>query len=384
MYGEMVPLMQLGPFSVTAYSLMMALAACLALTVTILVDRRKTDGIGTERAVTLVLLSTLMALVGGHLVYGLAFFPALDVDYGGYGFLLRLYEGGYTLFGAVFFVLLACVLLGRAWRIPSTRLMDSLAPGAALALCVGRVAEVFNGQGLGVTVEEEALQFFPYAVCTYMDADWAEWYLAVFVFEAAAALVMFCVLLVMLRRPRRDGYIAGLFLTMLCASQIYFEQHRADDCIRFGFVRLTQLCALAVMIGLLVIRTRRLVRGRGWKWEDGVRFIRFTAAALCVVFIEFAFEKPQFYPYLDACLILMVLCICLPCAVRVRRDAAMGQKILHIALCVASAAFAVFMIYILTLGLENEWDYLFAFMLVSLFVMAFDVCPRREDEGCIA
>ena len=101
-------LFRLGPLSVTPYSLMMGLAFLLALAVTFLTARRV---FSAERIVTMVCLGTVAAILGGHLVYSLAFFPALEVDYGGYSFIARLHEGGSTLFGAVFFVMLACYLL---------------------------------------------------------------------------------------------------------------------------------------------------------------------------------------------------------------------------------------------------------------------------------
>lgn len=373
MYGEMDVLFRLGPLSVTPYSLMMGLAVLLAMAVTFFETRQR---LSVERTVTLVCSCVIAALLGGHIVYSLAFFPALEIDYGGYLFILRLHEGGSTLFGAVFFVMLACFLLARHWKMQARELMDYLAPGAAVALLIGRSAEYFNGQGLGQAVEEEAFQRFPFAVCTYMDEDWSEWYLAVFVFEAAMALILFLLLMIQRRRSLRSGFLSGFFLSVFCASQIFLEQLRADDCIRFGFVRLTQICALVVLIALLVFRTQRLVRARGWNWEDTFRVIRFVFAALCVVFTEFAFEKPQYYPYLSACIILFSLSIAYPGF----RKARTQKRALYLSIALISLILAALMLYILTLGLENEWDYLYALMAICVSVMAFDACPRNKLE----
>ena len=70
MYGEMEVLFRLGPLSVTPYSLMMGLAFLLALAVTFLTARRV---FSAERIVTMVCLGTVAAILGGHLVYSLAF-----------------------------------------------------------------------------------------------------------------------------------------------------------------------------------------------------------------------------------------------------------------------------------------------------------------------
>ena len=349
MYGEMEVLFRLGPLSVTPYSLMMGLAFLLALAVTFLTSRRT---LSAERIVALVGFSAIAAVLGGHIVYSLAFFPALEADYGGYSFIIRFHEGGATLFGAVFFVMLVCFLLARHWHLRPAVLMDAAAPGAAIALCVGRAAEYFNGQGLGQAVENAVFQRFPFAVCTYMDEDWSEWYLAVFVFEAAAALILFLLLIFLRRRSVRTGFLSGLFLSVFCASQIFLEQLRADDCIRFGFVRLTQICGLVVLVALLWARTVRVVRARGWTWEETVRVIRFLAATFCVVFTEFAFEKPQYYPYLSACIVLLSLSIACPELIRAGKQ----NTVRRISGAVISLVLGGAMLYILTLGLENEWD----------------------------
>ena len=373
MYGEMEVLFRLGPLSVTPYSLMMGLAFLLALAVTFLTSRRT---LSAERIVALVGFSAIAAVLGGHIVYSLAFFPALEADYGGYSFIIRFHEGGATLFGAVFFVMLVCFLLARHWHLRPEVLMDAAAPGAAIALCVGRAAEYFNGQGLGLAVENAVFQRFPFAVCTYMDEDWSEWYLAVFVFEAAAALILFLLLIFLRRRSVRTGFLSGLFLSVFCASQIFLEQLRADDCIRFGFVRLTQICGLVVLVALLWARTVRMVRARGWTWEETVRVIRFLAATFCVVFTEFAFEKPQYYPYLSACIVLLSLSIACPELIRAGKQ----NTVRRISGAVISLVLGGAMLYILTLGLENEWDYLYALMAVSVSVMAYDACPRNKQE----
>ncbi|MBQ6527316.1 MAG: prolipoprotein diacylglyceryl transferase [Clostridia bacterium] len=371
MYGEMKVLCRLGPLSATPYSLMMGLGALLAIALTLALARNR---LSAGRAVALCCVSVCAALLGGHIAYSLAFFPALEVDYGGYLFILRLHEGGSTLFGAVFAVMLVCWLFSKKWGMRAGALMDLIAPGAALALCIGRAAEVFNGQGLGQAVEDPAFQRFPFAVCTYMDEEWSEWYLAVFVFEAAAALLIFLILMTLRSKPHRDGYLSGVFLTLFCSSQIFLEQLRADDCIRFGFVRLTQLCSLAVLLIFLVKKVLPEVRAHGWKMEIIFSVLRFVFAALCIVFTEFAFEKPQFYPYLSVCIVLLALCIAVPAVLY----SPAGRKPQGILIAAVSLILGGLMLYVLTLGLENEWDYLYALMAVSVSVMACEAWPREE------
>ena len=270
MSGEMETLLQLGPFTVTPYSLMMALAALAGILATGLAGKKRL----ADRAWTLAVLSVPAAIFGGHFAWCCAFFPALESDYGGYTYFLKFNEGGYTLFGAVFFVIVLAALLAKRWKVSAGLLLDVLAPGSALAICIGRIAEYFNGQGVGQFVEEDGLRMFPFAVCTYDDGEWSEWYVAVFIFEAFAALIMFAVAVYQMKRDHRDGYPGAFFLMLLSSSQIFLEQLRADDLVRFGFVRFSQLCGLLILLVMLYMKLKR----KGWGPDTAISLTRFLSA----------------------------------------------------------------------------------------------------------
>ncbi|MBR1683687.1 MAG: prolipoprotein diacylglyceryl transferase [Clostridia bacterium] len=370
MAEDMLPLLSVGPFQVTAYSLMLTLAALAGIVCTCLAGKRTGTG---EKALPLATLSVIASIVGGHLVWCFTMFPALDVDFGGYSFFLKFYAGGYTLFGAVFAVLLAAFVLSRRWQISCGSLLDTLVPGAAAALCIGRFAEAFNGQGVGQFVEEDGLRFFPFAVCTYMDEEWSEWYVAVFVFEALAALIMLIVALRCLAKKQRDGRTASIFLCLLGASQIFLEQLRADDLIRFGFVRFSQLCSLAV---LMVLHGMKLAKV-GDTGHRVISSLRLSFAAICIVFIEFAFEKPQFYPYLIAAMIGLALSYTVPAALTFAKK---RGNVLQGLIGVLAVGLCAGMIYVLSQGFDNEWDYLFALMALCCAIMACEAWPGKEEK----
>jgi prolipoprotein diacylglyceryltransferase len=132
-------------------------------------------------------------------------------------------------------------------------MLDLLAPGACLALAFGRAAEMFNGQGIGAIIEEESLQFFPLAVCTYADEDFSSWQFCVWIWEALAALIL---LFILLKREKKSlpGHQTAIFLTVLGTTQILLEQMRRDNYLRLiVFVRFNQLAALATLIAVLIV-----------------------------------------------------------------------------------------------------------------------------------
>ena len=247
----MTPLFTLGPLQVTPYSLMMLAGALAGTALTLFLTRARKE---LRPALPLVIL---LALVLGHAVWCVFNDGVLESLGGTLPALLQPWLGGYTLYGAIFGALLGACLAARLCRVRLGELLDALAPGAALALFFGRLGEVFTGQGLGEPVENEALQFFPVAWMVEETEDYAEWFFAVWAWEAVIALVILAVLLLRARRSR-PGEQAAVFLGALGTSQILMEQLRCDDYVRcFN------------------------------------EFVRFAVDALMAV-KEFVFDKPQF------------------------------------------------------------------------------------------
>ena len=183
--NELVILSNVGSLPVTAYALCLAFGALLGVLATACLGRRR---IGLDASLSLCLAVIPCALIGARLFYVLTNFQYIQIDLGYpvVSFLLRLWEGGYTLYGAVLGGMAGAWLYGRFTRRPLSMLLDLIAPGAALALALTRLGEAFTGQGLGKIVDTEALRFFPVAVPDL----WGDWCLPVFFYEAVAALVV--------------------------------------------------------------------------------------------------------------------------------------------------------------------------------------------------
>ena len=154
---------------------------------------------------------------------------------------------------------------------------------------LGLLKNYFTKEGFGVLTArdgEEALQVFPFAVLS-MDENWQQ---PVFLWEAAAALVIGIVLLVQ-RKPRREGALGEQFLTLLGATQIFLESHREDECIRFGFVRFSQVAAIVVIAAVFFKRICARVKAHGWRAGETVRVLIFLLAVVLCILIEFALDK---------------------------------------------------------------------------------------------
>ena len=291
------PVLAIGTLYVTPYSLIIFAGALAGV---ILVWRNK-------EIRPLLPLVILGAVILGH-VFWVLFCPPVYVSEEGKGrMLLRFWEGGYTLYGALAGGALAAFAGARILRLRPLKALDGLAPGACAALIFARVAEFFSqvgdyysetgvyfaGQGFGdaVLMEETPLPF-PLVYCTYRDEYYTEWRVAVWFWEAVAALVILAFLLGRIRKAK-EGQQTVLFVTALGCSQILLEQFRRDDFVRLNpFVRFSQLAALvtliAVLAGLLIRRKPR----RSVIWTSSAVLV---FAALAITCAEFAFDKPQYY-----------------------------------------------------------------------------------------
>ena len=228
------------------------------------------------------------AVIGGRLVYCLTQWEFILVDLGGAAFMAQPWQGGYNMYGALLGGLAGVLIYARATKKPADALLDLAAPGAALAICAGRLGEAFTSQGLGAYVDSEALQRFPFAV----ENLWGDWQLPVFAYEAAAALVVMIVCLCLLRGgKRRSGRVAEVFLALISLCQIMLESLRADEFIRFGFVKFNMLAAAVVLGAVIGLSVWRQVKRGGWKPWQILRLILFAATIGVVILIEFALDK---------------------------------------------------------------------------------------------
>lgn len=280
--NELVILATIGPFTITAYGLCIALGALLAALLTVALGRGR---VGADCALSLCVSALLGALLGGRALYCLTMLETILVDLDA-SFLPQLWQGGYTLYGAVLGGAAGAWLYARAVHRDARPLLDLLAPGAALTLTVARLAEYFTSQGLGDYIVDEAMMRFPFAVPSVYE----DYQIPVFLYEALAAAVILLVTLRMLRMSR-PGRTSETFIILLGVTQVILESLREDEFIRFGFVRLNQLMAAFTMAAVLAARVKRCVKGRGWNDWQIARIVLFLASVGGVILLEFALDK---------------------------------------------------------------------------------------------
>lgn len=282
--NELLTLWHIGPFSITAFGLCVAVGALLAVGLVAFLGRKNP---GVHVVLSLSVASLLGGLLGARLLYCLTTLEMILVDMEeGAAFIPQMWQGGYTLYGAVLGTGAGAWLYARASKQPAAPLLDLTAIGGALVLAFERGGEYFTAQGLGDFIWDEAWQRFPFAV----QSVYEDWQIPVFMYEALAALAILAVLLC-LRGHRPAGRGAEVFVVLLGVTQIILESLRTDEYIRFGFVRLNMLAAAITMAPVFALRVMRMVRRQGWHPWQIIRMVLFVLCAALVIAIEFALDK---------------------------------------------------------------------------------------------
>ena len=238
-------MLELGSMTLHFYGVAVALAAALS----VLCLKNHTRGTRVD-AVTLALFVLPCAFALARLMYCVVRFEFVFLEMGPL-FALETWNGGFMLWGALAGGMLGAALYARSARVPCAQVLDTLACPAMLMITLCRAAEVFViDEGRGAYLDEGFFCRFPFAVCN----EYGEWQLAVFVWEAAAALVIF--FLARLRREREAGDRVSFALMLYAACQVIFESLRMDSTPRFGFVRVSQVLAAVVLLLCVLWRSR--------------------------------------------------------------------------------------------------------------------------------
>ena len=284
----MTPLWTIGSVNVTPYSLMILLGA---LAGTALSLRKK-------QLRPLLPAVILGALVFGHLMWVLFCPYDLEAAEGKGYMILHIWEGGYTIYGALLGGALGALIAGKLSGVKWMDALDALAPGACVAIFFARVGEYFTGEGIGRLTEVEWTHFFPLSLCTYhdeFDPSFDEWRYAIWFWEALVALIL---LFILLKRERKSlpGHQTAVFLTVLGTTQILLEQMRRDFYLRLiVFVRINQLAAIATLIAVLIVL---LVRNKPGAGKIICCLVTLVLASLADMASECVFDKYEYVSWL--------------------------------------------------------------------------------------
>lgn len=243
----------LGPLRVSPHGLFTAVGFVAGARLLLPVTRAQ--GIDDDDVYSMLYRAAIGALIGARLAYALNHFSEYADDPLS---VLKVWEGGISLFGGIAGGVLAAATVMKARRLQLWRLLDAAAPGLALGIAIGRIGDLMVGDHLG-KVTDSPLGFR----CT--GADTASPCLAPLgqgvhmpaLYDLVNASLLLAVLLVLRRRQRWDGFLIIFAAGWYGLGRLIEDFFRVDDQVALGLSG-SQITALT----LVVLSTGWLLLGR--------------------------------------------------------------------------------------------------------------------------
>ena len=236
-------LVELGPFEVNSWGLMVA----VALVVAGVVLRSELDRLAHrgETAPLLVLAAAIGGLVGARLYW--------MGEHAGESSLLDSFSGaGFTWYGGVLGGAGAVLVVARARQVPLTALLGASAPALAIGYGIGRIACQLAGDGTyGIASDLPWAMSYPYG-----EVPTTERVHPTPVYETLASLLIFA-LLWRRRRHWEPLRLVGAYLVLAGAERFLVEFIRRNDDVLLGLTQ-PQLFAAGIMLAGAALVAARL------------------------------------------------------------------------------------------------------------------------------
>jgi len=266
-------LIQLGPFSLRWYGLLIATAVLFGL----LLAMR----LGKRRGVDPVLIADLLPLlVLGAVIGARAYYVALEWNhqFRGAGLLdlIAVWKGGIAIHGALIGGTLVTILFCRWRRQRFWPLLDVLVPAVALGQAIGRWGNFFNSEAFGLPTDLPWALTIPIANRPLLFLDRSSFH-PTFLYESIWNLGVCALLLLLIRQAARgrlslpDGALSCVYLMAYSSGRVWIEALRLDPLCLVGVppfctggLRMAQLMSLLLIalggLGLwwLLVRRRPL------------------------------------------------------------------------------------------------------------------------------
>lgn len=169
---------------------------------------------------------------------------------------LRIWEGGIAIYGAVIGGLIGVLIFAKRRRINPFTLTDIIVPGLALAQGIGRWGNYFNMEAYGREIANPTWQFFPIGVQIPSGGGYT-WHMATFFYESCWDVAAFTLLWFVIRKRAAMPGTTTLWYLLLYGTGRFFIEGLRTDSLMLGSFRVSQLLSLLLVITagtLLLIR----------------------------------------------------------------------------------------------------------------------------------
>ena len=258
-------LIKIGNFEITTFGLMMFVAFIVGGYITTIQFRRY--GLSADDASNVLLAAAIGGIIGAKIYYAILYRD----------FSLLFSRAGLVWYGGFIGGAIAISALLVWKKIPYLTAADGIAPGGALGYGLGRIGCFLVGDDYGAPTESfvgiafpkgsppttaDSLRDFGAKVDPSLPGDALLRVHPTQLYEAAAAVVIFLILLAASRRPHISGRVFALFLILAGTERFLVEFVRAKDDRFLGDFTIAQLISVILIVigvALWIFRSRRMV-----------------------------------------------------------------------------------------------------------------------------
>ena len=244
-------IIQLGPFSIRWYALLIMSGVILA--VYLAMREAKKKRIIPDDILDFILIAFPIAIVGARLYY-------VVFDWSNYSQnlseIFAIWHGGLAVYGGLISGALVLLVFSYYRAINPIDFLDIAAPGVMIAQAIGRWGNFVNQEAYGKAVEQ--LKYLPNVIRNQMYID-GSYRIPTFLYESVWNVVGFIIIMVLRRKPRflKQGEIFSFYLVWYGCGRFVIEGMRTDSLMFFG-LRVSQwLSIILVLTGLIFVFWRR-------------------------------------------------------------------------------------------------------------------------------
>ncbi|MBQ3552087.1 MAG: prolipoprotein diacylglyceryl transferase [Clostridia bacterium] len=237
----MYPTIDLGFITIPTYGLCAAIGMVAAFIVLMLTSKYR--NLKSDSLFYMSLICLLGGFLGAKLLYIIV---ELDTFIKDPSQLLYAITGGFVFYGGLIGGIITGIIACRIKKFNTLDVADTVAAPLVLGQAFGRIGCYFAGCCYGCIVDKS----HPLAMC-----DIHGFYrMPVQLMEAGALFIMTIVLIVVLKKVKRSGFTAGLYLVLYSVWRFIIEFFRADDRGNVGALSTSQLISLVLFpIGIALI-----------------------------------------------------------------------------------------------------------------------------------
>jgi len=217
-------LLKIGPFEIRYYGIIFVLGFIIAYYMLLYLGRKREINLSKDDVETFILYQMIGVIAGARLfavfVYNPGFYLANPLE------IFAIWHGGLSFHGGLIGGVVAGLIFCRKKNIGFYKLADIIVIPAAIALCLGRIANFINGELVGrITDVPWAVKFKGYEGFRHPSQ----------IYESLKNLFIFGVLWKIKDKKLPDGFLFWSFVLMYSVLRFSIGFFRAPDP-QFGFV----------------------------------------------------------------------------------------------------------------------------------------------------